>query len=49
MTGSLKLREYPGEMLACPAPSADAPPSKAWIKIKNPEAPATTRASDGTF
>jgi ATP-dependent DNA ligase len=24
-------------------------PSKAWLKIKNPEAPAATRALDGTF
>ena len=24
-------------------------PSKAWIKIKNPKAPAATRAADGTF
>jgi hypothetical protein len=24
-------------------------PSKAWIKIKNPKAPAATRAMDGTF
>jgi bifunctional non-homologous end joining protein LigD len=24
-------------------------PSKAWLKIKNPNAPATTRAIDGTF
>jgi hypothetical protein len=23
--------------------------SKAWLKIKNPKAPAATRASDGTF
>jgi hypothetical protein len=24
-------------------------PSKAWLKIKNPKAPAATRAIDGTF
>ena len=24
-------------------------PSKAWLKIKNPNAPAATRAIDGTF
>jgi bifunctional non-homologous end joining protein LigD len=24
-------------------------PSKAWLKIKNPKAPAATRAVDGTF
>jgi bifunctional non-homologous end joining protein LigD len=24
-------------------------PSKTWIKIKNPNAPAATRATDGTF
>jgi bifunctional non-homologous end joining protein LigD len=24
-------------------------PSKAWVKVKNPKAPAATRASDGTF
>jgi ATP-dependent DNA ligase len=24
-------------------------PSKAWIKVKNPEAPAAIRALDGTF
>ena len=24
-------------------------PSKAWLKIKNPNAPAATRAADGTF
>jgi len=24
-------------------------PSKAWIKVKNPKAPAATRAMDGTF
>jgi ATP-dependent DNA ligase len=24
-------------------------PSKAWIKVKNPNAPAVTRAADGTF
>jgi len=24
-------------------------PSKAWIKVKNPKAPAATRATDGTF
>jgi hypothetical protein len=24
-------------------------PSKAWLKIKNPKAPAATRATDGTF
>jgi ATP-dependent DNA ligase len=24
-------------------------PSKAWLKIKNPKAPAATRANDGTF
>jgi bifunctional non-homologous end joining protein LigD len=24
-------------------------PSKAWLKIKNPKAPAGTRAIDGTF
>src|SRR5262245_3892247 len=24
-------------------------PSKAWTKVKNPKAPAATRASDGTF
>jgi ATP-dependent DNA ligase len=24
-------------------------PSKAWIKVKNPKAPAVTRAKDGTF
>ena len=24
-------------------------PSKAWIKVKNPNAPAATRAQDGTF
>jgi bifunctional non-homologous end joining protein LigD len=24
-------------------------PSKVWLKIKNPSAPATTRAADGTF
>jgi bifunctional non-homologous end joining protein LigD len=24
-------------------------PSKAWIKVKNPNAPAATRAVDGTF
>jgi ATP-dependent DNA ligase len=24
-------------------------PSKAWLKIKNPNAPAATRALDGTF
>jgi bifunctional non-homologous end joining protein LigD len=24
-------------------------PSKAWLKIKNPEAPAATRVIDGTF
>jgi bifunctional non-homologous end joining protein LigD len=23
--------------------------SKAWLKIKNPKAPAATRATDGTF
>ena len=24
-------------------------PSKVWIKVKNPKAPAATRATDGTF
>jgi bifunctional non-homologous end joining protein LigD len=24
-------------------------PSKAWLKVKNPKAPAATRATDGTF
>jgi ATP-dependent DNA ligase len=24
-------------------------PSKTWIKVKNPKAPAATRAVDGTF
>jgi bifunctional non-homologous end joining protein LigD len=24
-------------------------PSSAWLKIKNPKAPAATRATDGTF
>jgi ATP-dependent DNA ligase len=24
-------------------------PSKVWLKIKNPKAPAATRAADGTF
>jgi hypothetical protein len=24
-------------------------PSKAWLKIKNPKAPAATRAADGSF
>jgi ATP-dependent DNA ligase len=24
-------------------------PSKSWIKVKNPNAPAATRAADGTF
>jgi bifunctional non-homologous end joining protein LigD len=24
-------------------------PSRVWLKIKNPEAPAATRAADGTF
>jgi len=24
-------------------------PSKAWLKVKNPKAPAATRAVDGTF
>jgi ATP-dependent DNA ligase len=24
-------------------------PSKTWIKVKNPQAPAATRAIDGTF
>jgi ATP-dependent DNA ligase len=24
-------------------------PSKAWLKVKNPKAPAATRAIDGTF
>jgi len=24
-------------------------PSKSWIKVKNPKAPAATRAKDGTF
>jgi len=24
-------------------------PSKAWLKIKNPKAPASTRVIDGTF
>ena len=24
-------------------------PSKAWLKVKNPKAPAATRAADGTF
>jgi hypothetical protein len=24
-------------------------PSKVWLKIKNPKAPAATRALDGTF
>jgi ATP-dependent DNA ligase len=24
-------------------------PSKTWIKVKNPDAPAATRATDGTF
>jgi bifunctional non-homologous end joining protein LigD len=24
-------------------------PSKTWLKIKNPKAPAATRANDGTF
>ena len=24
-------------------------PSRAWIKVKNPKAPAATRATDGTF
>jgi hypothetical protein len=24
-------------------------PSKTWLKIKNPNAPAATRAADGTF
>jgi bifunctional non-homologous end joining protein LigD len=24
-------------------------PSKTWIKVKNPQAPAATRAADGTF
>jgi ATP-dependent DNA ligase len=24
-------------------------PSNAWLKIKNPKAPAATRATDGTF
>jgi ATP-dependent DNA ligase len=24
-------------------------PSKAWLKIKSPKAPAATRAADGTF
>jgi ATP-dependent DNA ligase len=24
-------------------------PSKAWLKIKNPKAPAATRAADGAF
>jgi bifunctional non-homologous end joining protein LigD len=24
-------------------------PSKVWLKIKNPKAPAATRAIDGTF
>jgi hypothetical protein len=37
----------------CRARNTDAPyrsgPSKTWIKIKNPKAPAATRAADGTF
>jgi hypothetical protein len=24
-------------------------PSRAWLKVKNPKAPAATRAMDGTF
>jgi ATP-dependent DNA ligase len=24
-------------------------PSKAWLKVKNPKAPAATRSADGTF
>ena len=24
-------------------------PSRAWLKVKNPKAPAATRATDGTF
>jgi bifunctional non-homologous end joining protein LigD len=43
---SLVLKEFVSKKLIAPYRSG---PSKVWIKIKNPNAPAATRATDGTF
>jgi bifunctional non-homologous end joining protein LigD len=41
------------KLFAAASKKLDAPyrsgPSKTWIKVKNPKAPAATRAVDGTF
>jgi ATP-dependent DNA ligase len=42
----LGLEEIVSKKLNAPYRSG---PSKAWIKVKNPNAPAATRAIDGTF
>jgi bifunctional non-homologous end joining protein LigD len=45
-SASLALRGIVSKKLDAPYKSG---PSKAWLKIKNPDAPAATRALDGTF
>jgi bifunctional non-homologous end joining protein LigD len=42
----LGLEGIVSKKLAAPYKSG---PSKAWLKIKNPNAPAATRAIEGTF
>ena len=44
--GKLGLEGIVSKKLDAPYKSG---PSKAWLKIKNPNAPAATRAVDGTF
>jgi bifunctional non-homologous end joining protein LigD len=44
--GKLGLEGIVSKKLGAPYKSG---PSKAWLKIKNPKAPAATRAINGTF
>jgi ATP-dependent DNA ligase len=44
--GAIRLEGIVSKKLDAPYRSGQ---SKAWIKVKNPDAPAATRAIDGTF
>jgi ATP-dependent DNA ligase len=46
MVYDLGLEDIVSKKLNAPYKSG---PSKAWLKVKNPKAPAVTRALDGNF
>ena len=47
--GSLQLREYPDPIVRLSCEKCGRVGRKAGSKVKNPKAPAATRAIDGTF